>query len=95
MKTTQQARQEMIQRWLTPIKRMEAELAAAKAELKAIEADLDRLAHACMNLIDSHWEHRCSDNVGGCTAVSAVFLAALEVSLAECITLEGKNATDS
>lgn len=36
---------------------------------------------AAISLIESSWEHRCSDQVGGCTAVSSSALEALEEAL--------------
>lgn len=60
-------------------------LAESKAECRKklsycpqqIEHDLARACLALCAVIESQWEHRCSDDVGGCTAVSASALAAL------------------
>ena len=39
------------------------------------------IAEAARRLVDSQWEHRCSDLVGGCTAVSVSVLEATVAAL--------------
>lgn len=61
---------------------------AIQAEQTTMAVDVDTILHliarvrAGEDLARSSWEHRCSDGVGGCTAVSASALERLE-SLAD------------
>ena len=40
-----------------------------------------RLCDLAKKVVQSQWEHRCIDKVGGCTAVSASALSVLEANL--------------
>lgn len=52
---------------------------ADAAANKRVEA----VTKAARVLVDSQWEHRCADKVGGCTAVNSVLLDALDAATRE------------
>jgi len=55
------------------------EYAKAAAANKRVEV----VTKAARAMVDSQWEHRCADKVGGCTAVNSVLLDALDAATRE------------
>lgn len=60
------------------LRKYEGETCRIRRRLASLRTALRELAEVAKDLVDSQWQHRCSDKIGGCTAVSDSKLVGLE-----------------